>query len=92
MKLVSITKATDNKHKFTAVFAEPKKTVHFGQAGADDVTKTKNVLQKEAYLARHKKRENWDIPTSAGSLSRWILWNLPTLNASIEDYKKRFKI
>ena len=25
---------------------------------------------------------------SAGALSRWILWNKPTLKASIDDYKK----
>ena len=92
MKLVSIKPANDGKHKYTAIFSDPKKTTHFGALGYDDFTKTKDVAQKEAYLARHKKRENWDMPTSAGALSRWILWNEPTLRASIADFKKRFNL
>jgi hypothetical protein len=92
MKLISITKANDGTHKYTAIFADPKKTTHFGAVGYDDFTKTKNIEQKEAYLARHKSRENWDSPTTAGALSRWILWNKTTLQASIADFKKRFKI
>lgn len=92
MKLVSITKATDDKHKYTAIFTDPKKTTHFGLAGADDFIKTKDVTKKTAYLARHKPRENWNDPTSPGSLSRWILWNLSTLRGSIADFKKRFKL
>ena len=41
-------------------------------------------------MNRHKATENWQKPMSAGSLSRYILWNKPTLKASISDYKKRF--
>ncbi len=92
MKLVSIKPATDGKHKYTAVFSDPKKTTQFGQAGANDFTKTKDIYKREAYLARHKTRENWDDPTTAGALSRWILWNQPTLSASIKDFKRRFKL
>ena len=39
-----------------------------------------------------KKKENWNDYMSAGSLSRWILWNKPTLTASIQDYMRRFKL
>jgi len=41
-------------------------------------------------MNRHRTRENWNNPMSAGSLSRWILWNKPTLKASISDYKRKF--
>ena len=43
--------------------------------------------------ARHKPTENWKDPTSAGALSRFILWS-PTrsLSTAIRDYKKRFKL
>jgi hypothetical protein len=94
MKLVSITKATDGKHKYQAVFDidGKKKTTKFGAVGYDDFTKTKDINKREAYLARHKTRENWDDPTSAGALSRWILWNEPTLSLSIKDFKRRFKL
>jgi hypothetical protein len=94
MKLVSITKATDGKHKYQAVFDidGKKKTTKFGAVGYDDFTKTKDINKREAYLARHKTRENWNDPTSAGALSRWILWNEPTLSLSIKDFKRRFNL
>ena len=94
MKLVSITKATDGKHKYQAVFDinGKKKTTKFGAVGYEDFTKTRDINKREAYLARHKTRENWDDPTSAGALSRWIFWNEPTLSLSIKDFKKRFKL
>lgn len=92
MKLVSITEARDKTHKYTAIFSDPKKTTHFGAVGFDDFTKTKNTEQKELYLKRHKERENWSDPTTAGALSRWILWNKPTLKGSITDFKKRFNL
>ena len=41
---------------------------------------------------RHKKNENWKDPTTAGALSRWVLWNKPSFRASVSDYKKRFNL
>jgi len=66
------------------------RTTHFGQASAPDYTKTRDKEQKQRYLKRHRRNENWDAPMTAGALSRWILWNLPTRGASIADYKRRF--
>ena len=68
------------------------KTTHFGAKGMSDYTIHKDKKRKERYMKRHKVNENWNDPTTAGSLSRYILWNKPTLKASIEDYRKRFKI
>ena len=48
--------------------------------------------RKRRYIERHKSRENWSDPRTAGSLSRWVLWNKETLKSSIEDFKKRFKL
>lgn len=83
-----------------AVFedAEGKKvkTTHFGQRGASDYTKHGDKERMERYLERHgggfetSTKEDWKDPTTAGSLSRWILWNKPSLSASFADYKKRF--
>jgi hypothetical protein len=78
-----------------AVFETDKgttKTTHFGAAGMDDFTKTNNKEQKERYLARHKANENWNDPTSAGALSRYVLWNKPTLRSSITDFKNKFNL
>ena len=95
MKVV-ISPSTNSKKKYMAVFTDSpsftKKTVHFGSAGMSDFTKNKDEERKQRYLDRHRKNENWDSPTTAGSLSRYVLWNLPTLRASIKDYKRRFKL
>ena len=68
------------------------KTTHFGAAGMSDYTKHKDSNRKKRYMTRHRKRENWNNYMSAGSLSRYILWNKPTLKASIADYKKKFNL
>jgi hypothetical protein len=64
--------------------------IPFGASGYDDYTITNNDKQKELYLKRHRKRENWNDPYTSGSLSRWILWNKKTLNQSIKDFKNKF--
>ena len=100
MKLVSITKATDGKHKYTAIFDVDgkSKTVHFGAKNYNDFTiyskqdKQLAEIKKKAYLARHKVNEEFNSPTTPGALSRWILWNMPSVKASIADFKKRFNL
>ena len=57
-----------------------------------DFTRHKDSARKQRYIARHSRRENWRDPTSAGALSRWVLWNKPSLRESISDYKRRFKL
>lgn len=94
---VSITKSTKKGKKLTAVFQEvgntnKKKTIHFGADGMSDFTIHKDKARKERYLKRHRKRENWEDPMTAGSLSRYILWNKTSLKESIKDYKKRFNL
>tara|TARA_R110000782_G_scaffold84594_3_gene164956 strand:- start:316 stop:603 length:288 start_codon:yes stop_codon:yes gene_type:complete len=94
MKVV-IKKSTKPTKKLMAVFTREngrEKITHFGSAGMDDYTKTRNKDQKSRYLKRHRRRENWNDPESAGALSRWILWNKETRGASIKDYKKRFNL
>lgn len=99
MKLVSIKPATDSKHKYTALFTDPKKTTHFGQAGAKDYliySKTSKAIadeKRKLYLARHEKNENWSDPISAGALSRYLLWGQSSsLKQNIIDFKNRFKL
>ncbi len=92
---VKISKSTKPSKKLMAVFQLDNgrsRTTHFGSAGMADYTKTKNKEQRERYLNRHRKRENWNAPMTAGALSRWILWNKETKAASISAYKNRFKL
>ena len=46
---------------------------------------------KSAYRKRHAK-DPINSPYTAGALSYHLLWNKPTLNASVRDYRKRFNI
>ena len=98
MKLISIKQSTNNDKKLMATFEinGRQRTTHFGAKGMMDYTKyykqDKELAKqkKDSYIARHKVNENWNDPTSAGSLAKNILWNLPTIEASIKDFKKRF--
>ncbi len=83
------------KKKLKAIFYDGDKklkTIQFGSKGMSDFTINKDKERKQRYLDRHRKRENWNNPMTAGALSRWILWNKPTLEGSIKDFKKRFKL
>lgn len=94
MKLLRVVPATQAGKKYTAVFDVDgdEKRVSFGAAGMSDYTKNKDPERKRLYLARHRARENWDDPMTPGALSRWILWNEPTLEASIRDFRRRFNL
>jgi hypothetical protein len=92
--LIKIKKSTKPEKKYMAIFENcqngREKITHFGSAGMSDFTKHGDPERKQRYLDRHRKNENWNDPTSAGCLSARILWNKPTLRASIADYKRRF--
>jgi hypothetical protein len=98
MTKVEINKSNRNDKRFVAVFRSDDgkkiKTTHFGLKNPKKGTfidHQDNKL-KENYLKRHKENENWKDPMSAGALSRWILWNKPSLKNSIDDYKRKFKL
>tara|TARA_R110001599_G_C11824666_1_gene617612 strand:+ start:86 stop:385 length:300 start_codon:yes stop_codon:yes gene_type:complete len=98
MVKVEITKSNRNDKRFQAVFTDDDgkkiKTTQFGLKNPKVGTYIdhKNEKLKENYLKRHKKNENWNNFMSAGSLSRYILWNKKTYQQSLDNYKKIFKL
>ena len=89
---VVIKKSNTKGKKFDAVI-DGKKTVSFGSAGASDYTKHKDPERKERYIARHKNgNENWAKSgvDTAGWLSRFILWEKPTLKGAVENANKKY--
>lgn len=97
MKLIEIKPSTRKNKKLQAIFDidGKKEVIHFGLKGSNTYLDHKNNEKKENYIARHEKREKtfWkNEPLTPASLSRFILWNKPTLKESIQDYKKRFNI
>ena len=94
MKVI-IKKSTNAKKKYMAIFYDGEKkvkTTHFGAKNFSHFPIHKDEERKKRYLDRHRKNENWNDKFSAGSLSRWVLWNKPSIKASIADYKKRFNL
>lgn len=97
MKLKSVKPSSDPDKKLDVTIEQPsgrEKTIRIGAKGMDDFTKTGSEEQKERYIDRHRANENWTQSgiLSSGFWARWLLWNKPTLSASISDVKKRFDI
>ena len=69
-------------------------TVHFGGKGYSDYTLHKDPDRMMRYEARHNTKEDWGKSgiKTAGFWSKWLLWNLPSLNKSIKDTETRFGI
>ena len=90
---VVLTKSKNSSKKKYDARIDGTKTASFGQKGASDFTKHKNTDRKERYIDRHKKNEDWNKSgaKTAGVYSKHVLWNKPTLKASIDDISKRFK-
>lgn len=106
-RLCKIIKSKKYNKKYDAYFREKKcpcglndkpecgaeeKIVSFGAKGMSDFTKHKDEERKKLYLARHKANEDWNDPITPGALSRWILWNKTSLEASVKDFKNRFDL
>jgi len=88
---ISIQKSTRAGKKYMAKVG--KTTIHFGASGYLDFTTSKGEKRKASYLARHKSTENWTLSgvDTAGFWARWLLWNKPSITASIRDINQRFK-
>ena len=96
MKLRTIRRSHKPEKKWDAVFVKDdgkEKVVAFGAAGMSDYTKHKDKTRKARYLKRHGNMgESWDKPDTPGALSRWILWNKPSLRQSINAFKRKFHL
>jgi hypothetical protein len=92
---VVFAKSTRKTKKYMALFDDGSIT-HFGGEGCGDFIRYSSqdpVLARQkraAYLARHGATETWTDPKTAATLSRFVLWEKPTLKSAILAYKKRF--
>ena len=77
--------STDTIKKFFIITNQGKK-VRFGAKSYDHFTEGHlDEARKQRYLKRHKKREDWEDPNTAGYWSAKFLWLYPTYH---EAYKK----
>ena len=101
---VKLVKLKGDTKKYKAVLlnteTEKEKSVKFGASGMMDYTKYykrdgKEVAdeKKDAYKSRHSKNnEDWTASgvDTAGFWSLHILWNKPTVEASLADVKRKY--
>jgi hypothetical protein len=95
MRFKTLRRSRNPEKKWDAVFDKDgkEKVVSFGAKGYSDFTKHKNTTRKARYIKRHSGMgEHWNKPDTPGALSRWILWNKPSLKGSLRDFRKRFNI
>jgi hypothetical protein len=100
MKLLEISHLRDGKHKYVAIFevSNEIKEIPFGAIKEngepyEDYTTHKDSKRRTLYLNRHRKKENWKNPLTAGSLSRWLLWGPTTdLKENIKLFVNKFKL
>lgn len=95
IKYVDIQKSNIQGKRYTAIFYNENKikvkTVNFGHDKGSAFIDHKNTQIKEAWIARHKVRGTFDIPTTASSLAYHLLWTETTLNGGLKNYLRRFK-
>jgi hypothetical protein len=96
MVKVEFSPSTNKEKKYMAIFysdsGEKIKTTQFGAKNASTYIDHKDEKIKNAWVARHRVRGTFNDYKSASSLSYHILWNKPTLKASINDYKNKFNL
>jgi hypothetical protein len=91
IKVIKLKKLKSGAKKYEITFEKNgKKYIRkFGAAGMSDYTKHKDKDRREQYISRHKKDLRTKDPMKPGYLSMYILWNKPTIKASLADYKRR---
>jgi hypothetical protein len=96
MTRMTLVKSPNKDKKWRAIFRDDDGEEHhtdFGAAGMTDYTLSGDKLRRANYLSRHRSRENWSNPQSAGALSRWLLWGDSTsLQTNLAAFKRRFSL
>ena len=90
-KIILLTSSKKSDKKYDITGPSLKNSISFGAKGYSDYTIHKDPKRKDNYIKRHQVNENWN-ELNPGSFSRFLLWNKPTLTASIKDMEKKFDI
>ena len=85
---VAIQPSTRKDKRLMAKFPDGT-TTHFGARGATTFVDHGSKKKRRAWIARHSKAgENWRDLKSAGGLAKGILWNRPSIAASVAALNK----
>ena len=88
---IVIQKSHNPKKKYDAII-NGTKTISFGAVGYEDYTIHKDDKRKENYIRRHSN-EDWSRSNleSACWMSRYILWEKPSLRDAIANANHMYK-
>lgn len=103
MWLLGITKSDKPEKRLKATFCKCEKkneckgsnhkVVHFGSKGGSTYIDHRDDEKKKNYIARHRVNEDFNNPTTAGSLAYHILWGATTsLSKNIAIFKRKFNL
>lgn len=96
IKYIQILNSQRREKKYKAIFYNsdrfPVKTTHFGSKTGNTYNCHHDDDIKTNWLARHEVNGTFDDFVSASALSRWLLWNRPSLSASFKHYLKKFNL
>jgi hypothetical protein len=88
---MKLEESTKKDKRLMATFSNGR-IIHFGLKGGSTYIDHKDKTKRENYIARHKVREDFNNPQTAGALSRWILWGDYTdLEKNRKEFVKRFQ-
>jgi len=83
-------KSTRKDRRYMVQLQTPgKHTIHFGSPFYENYTIHKDPKRRDLYLARHKKGENWEDPTTPAFWSRHLLWEEPSMGDAIKALERR---
>ena len=91
LKLLSVRPSPRPDKKLAAVFDDGT-TVHgdFTRYWRRDPSLARE--KRRQYIARHRATEDWTDPKRPGTLSRYVLWEKPTVPEAVHAYRRRFAV
>ena len=88
---VVISKSERSDKRMKAVI-NGRKTIHFGHSSYDDFTTHNDSKRRDNYIARTSKQDHSKQNVASPAwMSRFILWEKPTLKGAVESANKKYK-
>lgn len=95
LNIIDTNDKSNKRNKAIFNFDDGKnKSILFGSKGSFTFFDGGDEERRKNYLARHSKlNEDWNDITTAGALSRWVLWGNSRNSKEIEKFlKNKFNI
>ena len=88
---IIIPPSTNINKKYKAVI-NGKKTANFGHSSYEDFTTHNDPKRRDNYIARTSKQDHSKQNVASPAwLSRFILWEKPTLKGAVESANNKYK-